>query len=103
MSEKEVVVEGTLQPDGTLKLDQKPGLPPGRVTVVLRPIAEPAPSQEGWWPYMQRVRAEREAAGYHFLNEAQMQAHLDWLRDDEDRIERIHREMDMEKRRQEKS
>ncbi len=45
--------------------------------------------QEGWWPYMQRVRAEREAAGYHFMNEAEMQAHLDWLREEEDRIDRI--------------
>jgi hypothetical protein len=29
MSLTEVVVEGTLKPDGTLDLDQKPGLSPG--------------------------------------------------------------------------
>jgi hypothetical protein len=100
MSLTEVVVEGTLKPDGTLELDRKPNLAPGRVTVVLRQAAAP-PTQEGWWPYMQRVRAEREAAGYHFMNEAEMEAHLQWLREDEDRIERIQREMDLEKRRQE--
>jgi hypothetical protein len=98
MSLSEVVIEGTLKPDGTLELDQKPNLSPGRVTVVLRQESGAAPPQEGWWPYMQRVRAEREAAGYHFMNEAEMQAHLDWLREDEDRIDRIHREIDMEKR-----
>ena len=59
MSRNEVVVEGTLKSDGTLQLDSKPNLSPGRVTVILRPAAEPAPTQEGWWPYMQRVRAER--------------------------------------------
>jgi hypothetical protein len=98
MSLNEVVIEGTLKPDGTLELDQKPSLSPGRVTVVLRQESEAAPLKEGWWPYMQRVRAEREAAGYHFMNEAEMQAHLDWLREEEDRIDRVHREIDMEKR-----
>ena len=97
MSLQEVVVAGTLKPDGTLELDQKPNLAPGRVTVVLRQEAEAAP-QEGWWPYMQRVRAEREAAGYHFMNEVEMEAHLQWLRDDEERIDQVYREMDLEKR-----
>jgi hypothetical protein len=101
MSVTEFVVQGTLNQDGTLQLDEKPNLAPGRVTVVLRQESEPAPTQEGWWPYMQRVRAERDAAGYHFMNEAEMEAHLQWLRDDEDRIERIYREMDQEKRRPE--
>ena len=100
MSLTEITVEGTLKPDGTLELDQKPNLPPGRVTVVLRQEIEPA-THEGWWPYMQRVRAEREAAGYHFMNEAEMEAHLLWLRDDEERIDSIYRELDLEKRRQE--
>lgn len=99
MSLTETVIEGTMKPDGTLELDEKPNLSPGRVTVVLRQESEPA-TQEGWWPYMQRVRAEREAAGYHFMNEAEMDAHLQWLREDEDRIDRIYREMEQEKRRQ---
>lgn len=101
MSLTEITVEGTINPDGTLELDEKPNLPPGRVTVVLRPATEPAPPQEGWWPYMQRTRAEREAAGYHFLNEAEMQAHLAWLREEEDRMDRIYREIDEEKRKRE--
>jgi len=102
VSLSEVVIEGTLKPDGTVELDQKPSLTPGRVTVVLRQETQP-PAQEGWWPYMQRVRTEREASGYHFMNEAEMQAHIEWLREDEDRIDAIRREMDLEKRRQEKA
>ena len=38
MSQSEAVVEGTLKPDGTLELDQKPNLPPGRVTVRMQPL-----------------------------------------------------------------
>ena len=34
MSPNEVVLEGTFKPDGTLELDQKPNLSPGRVTIV---------------------------------------------------------------------
>ena len=101
MSRTETVLEGTLKPDGTLELDEKPKLSPGRVTVVLRQESEPTSAKEGWWPYMQRVRVEREAAGYHFLTEAEMEAHLQWLRDDEDRIDRLYREMEQEKRRPE--
>ena len=42
MSVQEIVVAGILKPDGTLELDQKPDLPPGRVTVVLRQESEAA-------------------------------------------------------------
>ncbi len=98
MDIQEIVVEGTLKPDGVLELDQKPNLPPGRVTVVLRQEAAPPPAEEGWWPYMQRVRAEREAAGYHLMNEMEMAAHMEWLHDDDDRMDRIYREMAMERR-----
>ncbi len=100
MKVSEVIVHGTLKTDGSLELDQTPKLPPGRVIVVMRPEIEPE-SAEGWWPYMQRVRAQREAEGYHFLSPTEMQSHLQWLREDEDRLDRIHRETDQEKRRQE--
>jgi hypothetical protein len=56
------------KPDGTLELDEKPNLAPGRFTVVLWHESEVGPPQEGWWPYVQRGRAEREAAGYHFMD-----------------------------------
>jgi hypothetical protein len=42
MSVTEVVVEGTLKPDGTLELDHKPNLSPGRVRVILRQESMPA-------------------------------------------------------------
>jgi hypothetical protein len=98
MHARQVEVTGTLKADGTLELDGKLDLPPGKVRVIVQAVPEPA--AEGWWPYMQRVRAQREAAGYPFMNEQEMQAHIDWLREDDDRIERIYREMEQERRKQ---
>jgi len=45
MSVTETVIAGTLKPDGTLELDEKPNLSPGRVTVVLRHESEPKLTQ----------------------------------------------------------
>lgn len=82
MSLTESIVEGTLKPDGSLELDQKPNLSPGRVTVILRQEV-PATTQEGWWPCMQNIRKQMEEAGCHFMDEKEMQAHIDWLREED--------------------
>jgi hypothetical protein len=82
MSQTEIVVQGTLNPDGTLQLDQKPNLSPGRVTVILRKVSEAAaPPQEDWLQHLQRIRTKREAEGYPFLNEEELNAHIEWLRE----------------------
>jgi hypothetical protein len=50
MSLNETRIEGMLKPDGTLELDQKPNLPAGRVTVVLRREAEIVlPKDDPFW------------------------------------------------------
>ena len=86
MSLTEITVQGTLNPDSTLELDQKPNLSPGRVTVILRQEAQPTPPKEDWFQHLQRIRAEREAAGYRFMNEEEATAHIEWLREG-DRID----------------
>ena len=90
MSVQEVVIEGTLKPDGTLELDRKPNLPPGRVTVVLRQETAASP-QENWWHFMQRTRLELEGAGSRFMDERELQAHIEWVREP-DRIDEMLRE-----------
>jgi hypothetical protein len=58
MSLTERVIEGTIQPDGTLVLDEKPNLPPGRVKVVLRQEAEIVlPTEDPFWQRMQAMWA----------------------------------------------
>jgi hypothetical protein len=93
MSPSEVVIGGTLKPDGTLELDQKPSLSPGRVTVVLRQESTATSLREDWFQHLQRIRAKREASGYPFMNEAEVNAHVEWLREG-DRIDDILREVD---------
>ena len=77
----EAVLEGTLKADGTLELDKPPALPAGRVTVVLRSHAKPDPEKEDWWQYLQRSRKELEQAGTHFMNNEEVEKHIEWLRE----------------------
>jgi len=88
----QVEVTGTLQPDGTLVLDQKPNLPPGRVRVVVQLAPEPGRPAINWLEHLQRIRAEREADGYPFMNEEEVAAYVDWLREDDDRIAEAYRQ-----------
>lgn len=63
MSLTETVVEGTLQPDGTLVLDEKPNLPPGRVTVLVQrlPVLPPG---DPFWDMMKSIWAGQKARGH---------------------------------------
>jgi hypothetical protein len=97
MSLSEVVVEGTLKPDGTLELDKKPNLTPGRVTVVLRQERTSASPKEDWFRSLQQMRAKREARGYHFMNETESNEHVEELREG-DRIDELLREADEQQR-----
>ena len=67
MSHREVVIEGTLKPDGTLELDRKPDLAPGRVTVLLRQGAEakaPRPLDDSFFQMMEDIWAGQKARGH---------------------------------------
>jgi hypothetical protein len=101
MSRTEIVVEGILKPDGTLELDQKPNLIPGRVTVILRQETKADASlPESWWSAMQNARKKMEDAGCHALDEDEMQARIDSLRE-EDRVDELLREMNEQPRKPE--
>ena len=67
MSLDEVVIEGTITPEGTLELDRKPDLAPGRVTVVLRPDAaakSPRPLDDAFFQMMENIWAGQKARGF---------------------------------------
>ena len=64
MSLTETVIEGTLNADGTLTLDEKPNLLPGRVTVVLRQEAVlDVPANDSFWQRMQAIWAIPRSPG----------------------------------------
>jgi hypothetical protein len=64
----------------------------------MQSVAETVRPQEDWWQLLQRLRARRDAAGYPFLDEQRMAEHLDWLQEDDDRIEHLSREMEQDRR-----
>jgi hypothetical protein len=64
MSLTETVIEGTLRPDGTLELDRKPNLSPGRVQVIVQPLSKPSPAKRGLVEIMDDIRAGQRVRGY---------------------------------------
>lgn len=63
MNLTEAVVEGTIQPDGTLVLDEPTKLPAGRVQVVVQALPE-LPEGDPFWGMMQSIWAGQKARGH---------------------------------------
>ncbi|MCI0464645.1 MAG: hypothetical protein L0Z62_47575 [Gemmataceae bacterium] len=72
MSLNEVVVEGTLKPDGTLELDQQPGLSPGRVQVTMKPLPSTPAPRPGLAEVIQQIQWEQQARGFLGLSAADL-------------------------------
>jgi hypothetical protein len=82
MSVTEVVVEGTLKPDGTLELDHKPNLPPGRVQVMLRQESVPdLPPGDPFFAMLKGIWAARIEAGLTPRTVEEVEAERRRLRD----------------------
>jgi hypothetical protein len=90
-------VQGTLQPDGTLVLDEKLALPAGRVCVTIQPLQEP----EGANPMrllavMKQLWAGQQARGHVPRNRDEIDAEINQLRNEAEEemqtAERLHQE-----------
>lgn len=67
MSMSEVEVAGTLRADGTVQLDQKPNIAPGRVTVVLRHETQAVKAQppgDAFFQLMDEIWTGQKARGF---------------------------------------
>ena len=84
MSLTEVVIEGTLKPDGTLELDQKPSLSPGRVKVILQPAQAGTPPKGGLTDVIDEIRRSQQARGFQGRGGQEIEA---GLREGEDEYE----------------
>jgi hypothetical protein len=89
-----VELQGTLQADGTLVLDEKPNLPPGRVRVTMQTL--PDITQTDIWQFLERLWAEQRARGHVPRSKEEIDAEIAASRqEDEERmlaIERLHEE-----------
>lgn len=69
------IIEGTLKPDGTLELDQKPNLTPGRVQVIVQPLSRQiSPKRHGLADVIEEIRQAQLARGYSGCTKEEMEA-----------------------------
>ncbi len=81
MNAATVVVEGTVQPDGTLEVTQKVNLPAGRVHVTVEPVAEPV-QPDRFWTMMESIWAAQLAGGRTPRTREEIDAEITALRDE---------------------
>jgi hypothetical protein len=92
MSQTMVEVQGTLTPEGTLVLDEKPSLPAGRVRVTVQPMPEQWFPQDDVISVLRRIHANQNARGYVSPSKEEIDAEIDALRqEDEERMQGIER------------
>ena len=87
MSTSAVEMQGTLREDGTLVLDEKPALPPGRVKVTVEPT--PDLTKTEIWQFFERMGAERRARGHVPRTLEEIDNYLATMRDDGERSQLI--------------
>lgn len=89
-----VEVQGTLTPEGTLVLDEKPSLSAGRVKVTVQPVLDYKDTDI--WKFFEGIWAESAASGHVPRSREEIDAELEASRQqDEERmleLERIHDE-----------
>jgi hypothetical protein len=74
MSFTEIVIEGTLNPDGTLDLDEKPNLSPGRVKVILQSVPPNLPPERGLADVIDEIRTSQQIRGYQGRSAQEIEA-----------------------------
>jgi hypothetical protein len=87
MTISSIELQGTLHEDGTLVLDEKPNLPPGRVKVTVQAI--PDYKQTDIWHFFERIQAERKALGIAPRSQEELDNYLATMRDDDERCQLI--------------
>ena len=78
------VIHGTLNVDGTLELDQKPSLGPGRVQVVLQPASEVA-RRRTLTDIIDEIHRDQQARGFQGRSQEEIDSAL---REGEEEYER---------------
>src|ERR1700723_2065695 len=81
MNADAVVIQGFVKQDGTLELEGKVPLPPGKVSVTLEPVPY-SKETDPFFIMLREIRAARERAGPPMRTGEEAQAALRQLRDD---------------------
>jgi hypothetical protein len=76
-----VVIGGTLRPDGTLELDARPSLPPGRVRVTVESQSQ-SPAKRSLMSVLEEIWAERKALNMPGRTKDEIDAEIKAMRDE---------------------
>jgi hypothetical protein len=71
-----ILVQGTLKPDGTLELDQKPNLPPGPVLVTVQAVPSGSIPKPGLAAVIDSIRQSQQARGFQGRSAEDIEAGL---------------------------
>jgi len=69
-----VIVQGTLKPDGTLDLNQKPNLPPGQVVVTVQPLTPTLAAKPGLADVIDEIHRDQQARGFQGRSAQEIEA-----------------------------
>ncbi|HEY7154129.1 MAG TPA: hypothetical protein VH575_09255 [Gemmataceae bacterium] len=84
-----VVIQGIVNPDGTLELEEKITLPAGRVQVTVTPLVE-LPKDDPFWQMMRSIWAGQKARGHVPRRTEEVEAERAALREEwEERMRKI--------------
>lgn len=83
MSANTVVLQGVVQPDGTLQLDGKVPLPAGKVQVTVAAVPS-VPADHPFWQMMQSIWTARQQAGLQPRSTEEFEAERCRFRDEVD-------------------
>lgn len=95
MTTNAVELQGTLREDGTLLLDNRPDLPPGRVRIVLQPLTVSKSEAKDIIEVLKEIHAEQARRGYVPRSVEDINAEIAESRDEGERerlIEQIQEE-----------
>ena len=76
------------------QFETRPALPAGPVEVKIRALPQPSTSAENWWEFLQRTRAELQAAGSSLMTEEDVQWHIEDLRSGDERLDAVYRRIE---------
>jgi hypothetical protein len=86
MNEQPVVIAGVVKPDGTLDLESKVPLRPGRVTVTVQPLSNEQKARD-FRNLLEGIWARQKAAGIVPPTREEVDAYIEELRDESNRIQ----------------
>jgi hypothetical protein len=89
MTPEAIEIQGTLREDGTLLLDQKPNLPPGRVKVLVQAANVAERNANDVIAVLERIHAAQGRRGYVPRSVEEIDADLADMRDDDERCRGI--------------